>query len=69
MYVCLCKGITDNQIKDAVCGGATTLRKVRKQLGAMSQCGKCAVLTKEIVEDTLAQQNYDAAESLFYAVN
>ncbi len=69
MYVCICKGITDNQIKDAVCGGATTLRKVRTQLGAMSQCGKCAVLTKEIVEDTLAQQDYNDAESVFYAVN
>ena len=69
MYVCLCKGITDTQIKDAVCGGAASLRQVRKQLGVMSQCGKCGILTKEIVEEALAKESFQAGESLFYAVN
>ncbi len=68
MYVCLCKGITDDHIRDAVYGGATTLRQVRKQLGAMTQCGKCAMLTKEIVEETLDQQNLESEEPLFYAL-
>ena len=69
MYVCLCKGITDSQIKDAVCGGASNLRQVRKQLGVMSQCGKCGILTKQIMEETMEQRNMDATESLFYAAN
>jgi len=69
MYVCLCKGITDSQIRDAVCGGASNLRLVRKQLGVMSQCGKCGILTKEIMEETIQQRSLDATESLFYAAN
>ena len=69
MYVCLCKGITDSQIRDAVCGGANNLRQVRKQLGVMSQCGKCGIQTKEIMEEAMEQRNFDAAESLFYAAN
>ncbi len=66
MYVCICKGITDSQIRDAVCDGADSLRQVRKQLGAASQCGKCAILTKEIIDETLAglQDNPD----IYYAV-
>ncbi len=69
MYVCLCKGITDSQIKDAVCSGASNLKQVRKQLGVMTQCGKCGIMTKSIVEETLAQNSADAGESLFYALN
>ncbi|MCV6615904.1 MAG: bacterioferritin-associated ferredoxin [Cellvibrionaceae bacterium] len=69
MYVCLCKGITDSQIRDAVCSGASSLRQVRSQLGVMSQCGKCGVLTKEIMEETMEQRNFDHGEPLFYAAS
>jgi len=69
MYVCLCKGITDTQIRDAVCAGASSLRQVRRQLGVMSQCGKCGIQTKEIMEETMEQRNFDACESLFYAAS
>jgi bacterioferritin-associated ferredoxin len=69
MYVCLCKGITDYQIRDAVEGGASSLRQVRKQLGAMTQCGKCALLTKQIVEETLTNlHSVDVAEPPYYAI-
>ena len=67
MYVCICKGITDSQIRDAVNNGASSLRKVRKQLGATSQCGKCGTVTKKIVDDTLAQNQFDN-DGLFYAL-
>lgn len=53
MYVCLCKGITDSQIRNVVESGAQTMRQVREALGIMSQCGKCACLTKDIVEGSL----------------
>ena len=32
MYVCLCKGVTDNQIKDAIAGGACSMRDLRNDL-------------------------------------
>ena len=65
MYVCLCKGITDSQIRTVVENGAQTMRQVREALGVMSQCGKCACLTKDIVdgclEATTSQNFYSAA--------
>lgn len=71
MYICLCKGITDTQIKDAVYGGATTLRDVRKELGVMTQCGKCGVFTKQLIDETLQQHNLSmsAVDGLFYAAS
>lgn len=68
MYICICKGITDSQIRDAVNNGASSLRKVRKQLGASSQCGKCGIMTKKIVDDTLSQLDGGQNEQLFYAL-
>lgn len=48
MYVCLCKGVTDSQIRTAAENGAS-VREIRDQLGVMTECGKCACLTKDIV--------------------
>jgi bacterioferritin-associated ferredoxin len=67
MYVCLCKGITDTQIRAAVEDGASSLRDVRNTLGVASQCGKCGILTREIVRETLADVTHN--EQLFYAVS
>ena len=57
MYVCLCKGITDSQIRSAVQGGAHNLRQVRESLDIMTQCGKCAGLTKDLMNDILNDIN------------
>ncbi|GAB2189167.1 (2Fe-2S)-binding protein [Sessilibacter sp. MAH2] len=65
MYVCICKGITDSQIREAVCSGASNLRGIRQQLGAMTQCGKCAAQTRDLVNKTLAENavsNMNAAD-------
>ncbi|MDZ7803320.1 bacterioferritin-associated ferredoxin [Thiohalophilus sp.] len=52
MYVCLCKGVTDTQIRDAVIDGADSLRHVRQQLGVASNCGRCAQCAREVIRQT-----------------
>lgn len=66
MYVCLCKGITDTQIREAVQQGAHSLRDVRNTLGVASQCGKCGVLTREILRETAPDSGNE--QELFYAL-
>lgn len=69
MYICLCKGITDNQIREAIVeGGAASWRDVSKQLGVSSQCGKCAVVAKQVVDDALAEAAATFNPDLCYAV-
>jgi bacterioferritin-associated ferredoxin len=66
MYVCLCKGITDTQIREAVQQGAHSLKDVRNTLGVASQCGKCGVLTREILRETVLDNSNE--QDLFYAL-
>lgn len=68
MYVCLCKGITDTQIRAAIQDGATSLRDLRNHLGVASQCGKCGVLTRDIMRESMSAVAEDN-EQLFYAVS
>ena len=69
MYVCLCKGITDSQIKDAIYDGATSVSQLRTKLGVASQCGKCTSMTQQIVQDTLSLTNDSNHRDLFYAAS
>lgn len=68
MYVCICKGITDTQIRAAVQDGASTLREVNSALGVASQCGKCGIMARDIVRESLVDLS-DNNEQLFYAVS
>ncbi|WP_101760192.1 bacterioferritin-associated ferredoxin [Oceanicoccus sp. KOV_DT_Chl] len=67
MYVCLCKAVTDSQIREAVANGATQFGQVRKELGLASQCGKCGILAREVFTESMAPAIDD--EQLFYAVS
>ncbi len=51
MYVCICKAITDHEIRDAVDGGARTLADLSKTLGIATGCGQCACEVEQILED------------------
>ncbi|QIB65208.1 bacterioferritin-associated ferredoxin [Kineobactrum salinum] len=67
MYVCICKGITDTQIRTAVTEGANSIREVRRSLGVASQCGKCGSLARDIVNESLSE--LAGEQRLFYAVS
>ena len=62
MYVCLCQGVTDGQIRDAIYEGCCSYREVRESTGVASQCGKCAYVAKQVVRETLGNvQNAQAS--------
>ena len=55
MYVCLCKGVSDKAIRQAVAQGARSWRDVREQTGCATQCGKCACMGKAIAREAMEQ--------------
>lgn len=65
MYVCLCQGVTDGQLRQAIHEGCCSYRDVRKSTGVASQCGKCACVAKQVVRDTIASLQ-SAQASLAY---
>lgn len=57
MYICICKQVTDGQIRKVVNEkGITSLQGICKELDACNQCGKCAYAAKQVLGETLAQQ-------------
>jgi bacterioferritin-associated ferredoxin len=51
MYVCICNGVTDRDIRDAASRGARTVKDLRRELGVASDCGKCASCAREVLRD------------------
>ncbi|MBV1961477.1 MAG: (2Fe-2S)-binding protein [Immundisolibacteraceae bacterium] len=41
MYVCLCRDVTEKQIRKKISCGVNTVSALREQLGAGGQCGRC----------------------------
>jgi len=42
MYVCVCKAVSDRQIRQAIRDGAGQFRTLQRELGVCTGCGKCA---------------------------
>ena len=51
MYVCLCHGVTDREIREAAENGVSSMRQLGKELGVGSQCGRCACMAREILRE------------------
>lgn len=49
MYVCVCKAVTDTQIKRAINEGVCSRRELFKCLGVGGDCGKCNPHVKKLL--------------------
>jgi len=54
MYICLCKAVTDKQIRRAAAAGVDNLYELREALGVASGCGSCADEAEAILNETNA---------------
>lgn len=50
MYVCLCKGVTDGQIKDLASKGVRCVNEVGRCSGAGTRCGSCRTTIAKLLE-------------------
>lgn len=53
MYVCICKAVTDRQIRQAIELGARSLSDLKESLGVATGCGKCAPCARAILREEL----------------
>jgi bacterioferritin-associated ferredoxin len=51
MIVCVCKAVSDRQIRASIADGVDTFDNLQFELGVATCCGKCA----ESVRDVMAQ--------------
>jgi assimilatory nitrate reductase catalytic subunit len=52
MIVCLCEGVSEKKVDQAIDSGARTVEAVGRMCGAGTGCGSC----KPLVRDMLARQ-------------
>src|SRR6202030_2486871 len=53
MIVCVCKAVSDRQIRAAVKGGASSLRDLTREFGVGTCCGKCLPEAKAALSASL----------------
>ena len=51
MIVCVCRRVSDSQIRQAVADGAHSLQCLQFDLGVATQCGRCADCASRVLCD------------------
>lgn len=56
MFVCLCKSVTDHQIREAVDEGVQSFEAMQSRLQVSSVCGACTCEVKKIMQQKLERE-------------
>ena len=51
MYVCICHGVTESQIRRAADEGVREVHELTMRTGAGSNCGSCLPLAAQLLEE------------------
>jgi bacterioferritin-associated ferredoxin len=54
MYVCICNGVTDHDIRHAAEAGCRTMAELTMRTGAGSSCGSCVDMASELLAQARA---------------
>ncbi len=49
MYICICNGVTERDVRQAIDGGASNIRDLNRSLQVGSCCGKCVCLARDLL--------------------
>lgn len=62
MYVCLCRGVTDTDIRRLVrTEGVCSMRELSRELGVATQCGKCGRCAREVLREAVNEVRQEDA--------
>lgn len=60
MIVCVCRRVSDHQIRQAAADGAVSLECLQFELGVATQCGRCADCASKVLCDAKASHSSSA---------
>ena len=58
MYVCICNGITDRDIRHAAAEGVRTLGELQRRTGCAGTCGSCADLAEQVLHESITRRPF-----------
>lgn len=64
MYVCICNGVTDRDIRKAADQGARTLDALGEQLKVATCCGRCADCARQVLHEAIVTRAPSGAPAL-----
>lgn len=56
MYVCLCNGVTERQIREVAEAGCRTVPELTMRTGAGANCGSCLDMAAQVLHDAHASR-------------
>ena len=54
MYVCICNGITDREVRDVAAAGCRSVSELTMRTGAGAGCGSCLELAAQLLDEAHA---------------
>ena len=58
MYVCICSGVTDHQIREAAANGVRSMAELTMRTGCGATCGTCLETASAILEAARAEHGH-----------
>ena len=56
MYVCICNGVTDHDIRHAAEAGCRSVTELTMRTGAGANCGSCLDLAAQLLDEAHARR-------------
>ena len=56
MYICICHGVNETTIRNAVKQGSRTLRELSFQTGCGTQCGSCVTQVQTLLRECVREE-------------
>lgn len=54
MYVCICNGVTDHEIREVAAAGCRTLAELTMRTGCGASCGSCVEMAQQLLDEAQA---------------
>jgi bacterioferritin-associated ferredoxin len=61
MYVCLCNGVTDREIRQTAAAGCRTMAELTMRTGCGAGCGSCVGVATALI-DAVHAESHDTAD-------
>ena len=61
MYVCICNGVTDHQIREAAASGCRSVAELTMRTGCGATCGSCLEMAAAVLEQAAPRGERTAA--------
>ena len=57
MIVCVCEGVSDREVREAITEGSRTLQDLGRSCGAGTDCASCCMTLRQMLDEHRPRQN------------